>query len=365
MSSPSVANESTLTLLWESCRRDLDSETLRTAAAGDVQASLLVAMAEGNRTDPLLWRALDVVGRTDVLGDLEANLRQRAELFRHLLHPQALAQAVSPLTAIGLEPVVMKGPAVARHYPEPGLRPMDDLDLLLPPSQHRAALDALSIAGWRVVRAQSRDWYDTQLVHPDLADFPLELHFGLQGWHERTNRLDALDLWTRRQPIEVMGVSAFGFQREDDLVYLAAHAGKPFHGFDRLIWLVDLAMLDQEVDWERVQALAADARCTTVVTVGLRMATRMGLRLPERLFGLPAGGWRSVALQPLLQADWLSSAHAGTFHIRFALVDSYWRRAVLLVTSPHRQPWSERLQWPIRTLSRTWGLWRAARRRGV
>ena len=49
-----------------------------------------------------------------------------------LLIPRALALAVRPLTDAGLEPVVFKGPAVAARYPKPGLRPMEDIDLLLP-----------------------------------------------------------------------------------------------------------------------------------------------------------------------------------------------------------------------------------------
>ena len=70
-----------------------------------------------------------------------------------LLIPRAVALAVRPLTEAGLEPLVFKGPAVAARYPEPGLRPMDDIDLLLPAADHRRALDALAGAGWQVARA--------------------------------------------------------------------------------------------------------------------------------------------------------------------------------------------------------------------
>ncbi|HEY2202564.1 MAG TPA: HAMP domain-containing protein, partial [Solirubrobacteraceae bacterium] len=54
-------------------------------------------------------------------------LEAAADTFRMealLLIPRATALAIRPLTDAGLEPVVLKGPAVASRYPEPGLRPM-------------------------------------------------------------------------------------------------------------------------------------------------------------------------------------------------------------------------------------------------
>jgi hypothetical protein len=315
-----------------------------------------------------------VAGCQDVLGDERSRVEELANLYllqELLLHPQVLALAVGTLMDAGLEPVVMKGPAVARRYPGPGLRPMDDLDLLLPRERHEDALAALARAGWTVSRARSRDFYDTQLRHPDVPSMPLELHYGLEGWHERSNRLKPIWLWQQRIPIECLGTPAFGLPLEVEVVALAAHAGKPYHGFDRMVWLADLGMVigyAQErdgINWSRVEELARMTQCVTVVSAALHMATRMGLSLPEDQFALPQQGWRSVPLGRLLGSDWPVAHDRGTFHIRFALVDSTWRRLVLVGAAPYTRTWSERRHLPTRATTRALEVWRQSRTASV
>jgi hypothetical protein len=351
------ATEATKTLMWEACRRDPDVAVISAACEGEVQPTILASLALSNRIGPLLWRALSLAGCTSVLGDERKRMEDMAELYRFqslLLHPLAVAQALTPLHAAGLEPLVMKGPSVARYYPEPGLRPMDDLDLYLPDQQHNEALRVLEGAGWTVARARKRDLYDTQLRHRDVPSMPLELHYGLDGWHERSNRLDPMWLWERRVPIDCMGTPAFGLPLEEDVVYLASHAGKPFHNFDRLIWLADLAMVigDAPVDWDAIEAIASRHQCVTVVTAALQMATRMGLELPAGRFELPAKGWRAVPLQELCAADWPLTSIEGKHHIRFALVDTRWRRLVLFGAGNYNVSWSDRIHMPSRTVAR-------------
>jgi hypothetical protein len=175
-------------------------------------------------------------------------------------------------------------------------------------------------------------------------------------------------LWARRVTIDCLGTPSFGLPVEEELVYLATHAGKPYHGFNRMVWLADLVMLSSHaessggVDWARVEEISITTQSTTVVSAALQMATRMGLELPVGRFALPTQGWRAVSLERLLSAEWPVSDGVGTFHIRFALVDSPWRRLVLLGASPYRQSWSERLHAPTRALSRSLALWRASHR---
>ena len=148
--------EQTATLLWEACRRDPDPAGVRRALAGGANTAWAVRAAADQRIGALLWRALDAAGSLDALGPDRATLGDMADAFRMeaaLLLPRAVALAVRPLTNVGLEPVVFKGPAVAARYPEPGLRPMDDIDLLLPRADHGRSLEALRHAGWQVARA--------------------------------------------------------------------------------------------------------------------------------------------------------------------------------------------------------------------
>ena len=139
-----------------------------------------------------------MAGSLDTLGPDGAALGGMAHASRMealLLLPKAVALAVRPLTDAGLEPVVFKGPAVAARYPEPGLRPMDDIDLLLPKADHRRALDALGHAGWQVARAGGGDQYDTLLTHREVPSLFLELHYGLEHPSHRVTALDPEALW--------------------------------------------------------------------------------------------------------------------------------------------------------------------------
>jgi hypothetical protein len=248
-----------------------------------------------------------------------------------LLLPRAVALAVRPLTEVGLEPVVFKGPAVAARYPEPGLRPMDDIDLLLPRADHARAVETLVRAGWQVARTGEGDHYDTVLTHDEVPSLFLEVHFGLEAGAERVTALDPEALWARRQPLECAGTPAFGLPAAEELVVLAAHAGKPHHRFVRLVWMADLAMIagrEANVDWDRVHAVARAARCVTVVGTALEMARRAGVDAPAGLFPLPTRGGRGTTMRQLLSVTWpLTQRELPAFRFNYALTDSWARRA--------------------------------------
>lgn len=329
-------------LLWEACRRDPDPAAFRRALAGGADVDHAVAAATDHRIAPLLWRAFGAADARDALGSNRAVLCGLADTFRMealLLIPRAVALAVRPLTEAGLEPVVFKGPAVAARYPGPGLRPMEDIDLLLPRRDHQRALVALAVAGWRVVRRGGRDHYDTVLTHAEVPSLSLELHYGLEGTSQRVTALDPAVLWERRQPIACAGTPAFGLPLADEMVVLAAHAGKPHHGFVRLAWIADLAMIVGDatergtpVDWDRVRAIAGEARCVTVVAAAVALARRVGVDPPAGLFPLPARGWRGEAMDRLLSATWpLRHLELPGYHLNYALTDAPAQRLKILL----------------------------------
>ncbi len=334
--------EETSTLLWEACRRQPDPAALRRALAGGADLELAVQAATEHRIGPLLWRALDSADALDELGPLRPVLGGVADAYRMealLLLPRSVALAVGPLTEAGLEPVVLKGPAVAARYPGPGLRPMEDIDLLLPRADHRRALEALGGAGWGVARPAGPDLYDTALTHPEVPSLFVELHYGLEGASQRVTALDAEALWRRRRPIDCAGTPAFGLPPAEELVTLAAHAGKPHHGFARLVWIADLAMIVGEadgrgepIDWERVHDVALAGRCRTVTGAALALARRAGVDAPSQLFPLPTAGRRGQAMEQLLALTWpLTHRELPGSALHSALTDTALQRMKILL----------------------------------
>jgi hypothetical protein len=336
-----TVTERTATLLWEACRRDPDPAAVRSALEGGADVAWAVQAASDQRIGGLLWRAVGAAGSLDALGPDRATLGDTAHAFKMealLLLPRAVALAVRPLTDVGLEPVVFKGPAVAARYPEPGLRPMDDIDLLLPQADHQYALEALGRAGWQVTRSGVGDHYDTVLTHHDIPSFLLEVHYGLEDASERPTALDSDRLWAQRQPLECVGTPAFGLPPAEELVVLAAHAGKPHHRFVRLVWMADLTMIvghaethDIAIDWDRVLAVARAARCVPVVGAALAMARRAGLDAPVGLFPLPTRGRRGDSIRRLLSVTWpLTQRDLTDYRFNYALTDGRARRAEML-----------------------------------
>src|SRR5215470_1553124 len=84
------------------------------------------------------WRVRDSELRTSPAG---GRLRDAYHLhgFQAAFHARDLSRIVTRLRDGGVDPVLVKGPAIARLYPERGLRPFGDLDLYVRPDQHNAA----------------------------------------------------------------------------------------------------------------------------------------------------------------------------------------------------------------------------------
>lgn len=370
MADPDV-ERATACLLWAAARPDPDVEEVAAAVrdGADVVAAADAAMV--GRVGPLVWRALRAAGVDDHAGEAGDLLSRESDLRRvqaALLIPEALEAILPPLSAAGLEPLVFKGPAIAERYPEPGLRAMDDIDVVLPERQLQAALRALHDVGWKEIHGRHGDHYDRYLVHPRVPGLPVELHWDLATWRTRSDHLRGTGLWRRRVPTTCFGLPAFGLRPEVELVALAAHAGKPFHHFQRLIWSVDIAVLlaaAPSLDWDRVAHDARRAGCRTAVAVVLRHARRLGAAVPDdlELLHVTGRGLRSEALEPVLADTWplRGTDEGGNWRLRYAVADSPRRRAMLLLSDTFSVPASEIPGNVVRVGVKAVARWRAVR----
>ena len=326
----------TAELLWSACRPSpsLDGTAAAVANGADLDDATDLAIAQ--RVSPLLWRALTDTALTRAheawSGRLEHDVKRCRAQSRMLL-PQIGRLALQPLADAGIEPLVIKGAALAPRYPDLALRPMDDVDVIVPDHQVDAALKALDACGWQPHTPPARRQFEIDITHEALPGLHIDLHRGLDSWRTRANRLTTDGLWVARQPTTLYGAPAFILPPELELVSLAAHAAKPYHGFDRLIWIADVAVATQrELDWERVAYLALDAHCRTAVAVALNLAARMGVESPDELRRIDPS--RLSALAAVLSPDWpvISRDSKVRAALRYALVDDRRTRATLLVS---------------------------------
>ncbi|HEX5734971.1 MAG TPA: nucleotidyltransferase family protein [Blastocatellia bacterium] len=94
-------------------------------------------------TAPLCWRRL-LHSKTEARAALELKAAYYFHTIRAAYHEYEVEQVFRLLRAAGLEPVLMKGWAVARLYPESGLRPYGDVDLFIRPRERRKAAAVLA-----------------------------------------------------------------------------------------------------------------------------------------------------------------------------------------------------------------------------
>ena len=228
-------------IAW-SWRREPPALEVSEAELDDVALAILRAKAGA-----LAWWRI----RNSPLRASAAGERLRAAYQNHglqaALHAANVSRVVGPLRAAGIDPVLVKGPSIARLYPERGLRPFGDLDLCVRPDQYGAAADVL--AGW--VKQFS----------------PVDLHSGFKdlnarGWDEVFARTQS----TPFGAIEVRTLAA-----EDHLRFLCLHLLR--HGVPTPLWLCDVAVVlesrPQAFDWDLV--LGPDRREADWVacTIGL------------------------------------------------------------------------------------------------
>ena len=322
----------TAELLWAACRPSPDGDEVATAIAHGAEVDLAAELAVAQRISPLLYRALKLAGVSPISDILERDAH-RCHAQSRMLLPMMGRLALKPLADAGIEALVVKGGALAPRYPDADLRPMDDIDLIVPESQINATITTLNDAGWDTHTPPHRRRYQLDLTHTSLPGLHIDLHRDLSNWRTRSNRLTSDTLWAARQRTELYGAPAYVLPPELELVMLAAHAAKPYHGFDRLIWIVDVAVASQAgLDWAQVTRIADDAHSRVAVAVALTLATRLGVESPDSLRQID--DFRTRALAAVLSPDWPVTSYDSELRatLRYALIDDRRTRAALVVS---------------------------------
>lgn len=215
---------------------------------------------------PLLHNALASV---DLPTDVSHRIR---DVYLHsMLRAQAIkddaAAVVRTLGDAGIQPLALKGLHLAFGlYEEPGVRPMNDIDLLVRRDQLNAASEVLRTVGYGVSSAigADMDYDDLHHVRPVLkmGSVPVELHHALEP-RDAPYSTDLGGVWHRSSTITVHGVDLLAMALDDLLLHLCTHAAYN-HRFDiGLLALFDIATVlrHPNLDWIRfVETANTDGR---------------------------------------------------------------------------------------------------------
>jgi hypothetical protein len=153
----------------------------------------------------------------------------RLHAIRTAVHERALQELFRVLRSAGVEPILIKGWAVARLYPAPGLRPYGDFDIVVRPEQCGAAAAVIK---------------DVKI-----EECFVDLHRGLRRMNDQS--LDALYARSRTARLGEIDIRILG--AEDHLVVLIRHFLR--HNAWRPLWLCDVAAAlesrPSDFDWDR------------------------------------------------------------------------------------------------------------------
>lgn len=215
---------------------------------------------------------------------------------RNLLFVHELDRIVQALQAQKIPVVILKGAhLIAAVYENRALRFMGDLDILVPPEQVPAAVEAMHQMGYAFIITQNpqREAYTDNHV-PALvkAAVAVELHHTLTPPACRYH-VDLAELWTRTTPVKLVSAAAAGFCAEDLLLHLCEHMAYQ-HVFDlglRGLCDVDLVIrhYQAQLDWA---ALAERAN-----RWGWSRGVYLTLYLAKHLLGTPIDEERLRLLQ--------------------------------------------------------------------
>jgi hypothetical protein len=146
-----------------------------------------------------------------------------------------------------------------QYYRDPGVRPMDDVDVLVRPAQAAAAMTQLQTGGWKLARKYQKSAED-QIPLRHAADFvddqniKLDLHWNLLPGAGATMHEE--ELWERSVPLQIETVLTRALGPADQLLHICAH-GARWNPIPPVRWVADAYMV------ARVSVSALDWDCVT------------------------------------------------------------------------------------------------------
>lgn len=249
---------------------------------------IVLSMVGQHRLAPLLhWRLTheksDVPVPEDIRGALADSFRKAA--LRALVMQRELLLLVRILSKAGIPCIALKGAYLAYTvYPHPALRPLRDLDVLVPKDNALDAYQALIDGGCRRMTQYQGNPLACIPVYAHLPPLRspsdqvnVELHTQLLDCNAvQSTNMDELGLWERRTKRQVAGESLSYLFPTDLLLYLILHAVYR-HRFDNgPLTLSDLSYLIRgtEIDWPLFWRLADEGGWTRGCLLLLKMTQR-------------------------------------------------------------------------------------------
>ena len=271
-------------------RQILSAASLPDIAPSEIPA--LIELARVQSVAPYLYwklRALGADMNAPAWQPLDAIYQTHTRAYLDLKN--AAGKINAALTEAGIPAIWLKGFALAHSvYPEPALRHMVDLDVLVPFAQRRAALECMQHIGYTLdIVRPSETLQDMSHDYHLQGEMPLELHYRLLGVHSKFFTADDLAwFWAQTRTFNFNTHTLQMFAPEAQVLHLCAHAMLNHSEAEFLLQrFLDLHLVittAPQLDWNMVVERARALRWTYAVERALDITrTYFGTPIPEDL----------------------------------------------------------------------------------
>lgn len=302
---------------WESWRSSADVERLDLGS---------------HRLLPLLYRNLSALGVEDSLMARIKGVYRRSWYENQLLFNK-LTRLIILFRRAGIRTMVLKGAALSvAHYCDSGVRPMADLDILVPTPDALRAGDLIKELGWR----PRGDMPDKRFLmsnrhaweYADESGCRFDFHWNVFLGNLGENADD--DFWCQAVPVEVNGEASLILCPSDQLLHVCSH-GAEWNTIPPIRWVADamtvLKSSGADVHWDRF--LVQARRCSVALAAGNTLAylrERFGVPVPVSLLE-DLRRTRTTLLKRSIYRNLLLAPEKRALHIRLLshLKEHSWR----------------------------------------
>ena len=255
----------------------------------------VLQQAQRHRLAPMLYGTLKAREHLDQVPE-EVDQELRAAYFRsyvaNMFAYEELGRLLVGFDQEQIPVILLKGCALAvTIYPDMGLRPMVDLDILVPEAQVDCVSDLLTQQGYApfvetVIGFQRALRNEQAFSREGRIPIAVDVHWHLMAGKYYSTRIPVAWFWERTTQATVGEQTARVLLPEAQLLQLAAHLAL-HHSGEGMLWSFDIALLLERyrdrIDWDEVIEAAHSFGLDQIVKTTLAQVFEIwGVSVPDR-----------------------------------------------------------------------------------
>jgi hypothetical protein len=212
------------------------------------------------------------------------------ETAREMLRAEEISNVLAALAAAGVDPVLIKGTALAYSvYESPVCRPRADTDMLIRAGDVDAARTVLAGRGYATTVYCSDLFSQFEVQKTDRFNLThvFDVHWKISTQPVFETLLAYDELRARSRPVDALGPHARGAGPVDALLLACVHPVMHHHNVERVLWIDDINRLVSALgpgEFGELVRLARERQVASICAHSLRLAhTMFGTTLPAEL----------------------------------------------------------------------------------